>query len=138
MNILMIFTNKAPVSCLCSYQVRFNRTRVNRPGSSRKIVIEIIVPMRDSSMYLPAVQDLPYLNINATILWQFCAIEILYDCYHVAWFSTIRLGLFFDVIGLRGGKLQRLADENSANRPRISTICRQNHRIFLLIIFTSF
>ena len=37
--------------------------------------------------------------------------------------------LFSDVIERRGGKLQRYADENFAKRTRISTICRQNHRI---------
>ena len=70
-----------------------------RSGSSRKIVIKIIAQMRESSMYLPAVQEIPYLNRNATILSRICMIESFYNCYHVAWFSTIWLGFFSDMIG---------------------------------------
>ena len=33
-------------------------------------------------------------NRNETILSRFFAIKSLYDCYHLAWFSTIRLGFF--------------------------------------------
>ena len=58
----------------------------NRSGSSWKIAIKIIVQMRDGSVYLPAAQEVPYLNRNTTVLSQFCAIESLYDCYHVALF----------------------------------------------------
>ena len=45
-------------------------------------------------MYLPALQGIPYFNRNETILPQFYMIESLYDCYHVARFSTFLLGFY--------------------------------------------
>ena len=58
------------------------------------MAIEIITQLHDNSMYLLAVQEVPYLNRNVTILSPFYVIESLYDCYHVASFSTIQFGFF--------------------------------------------
>ena len=63
---------------------------INRSGSSQEIEIEIITQMRDGAMYFPAVQKVLYFNRNETILSRFC----LYYCYHLAWFSMIRLRFF--------------------------------------------
>ena len=75
---------------------KYQARSLTRPGSSREIAIEIIAQVRESSMYLPAVQEVPYLDTNATILSRFCAIERLYDrCHETSFLTTIQFGFFF-------------------------------------------
>ena len=73
-----------------------------RSGSSRKIAIEIITHMRDGSMYLPAVQEIPYFNKNVALrdrkLIRLLPCSLVFN-------DSARL--FSDVIGPHGGKLQR-------------------------------
>ena len=86
--------------------------------------------MRDGAIYLLAVQEVP----NFAVLRDRKLIRLL--SFSLVFDESARL--FPDVIGTRGGKLQRYADGYFAKQTRISTICRQNHITFQLTIFTSF
>ena len=54
----------------------------NQSGSSRKILIQIIAQMRNGSMYLPAVQDVPCVNFitvlrdRKLIRWLSCSLVL--------------------------------------------------------------
>ena len=64
----MVVVFYAPTTDLIIEDERTASISISRSGYSPKIRIKIIAQRRDGSMYLPAVQEVPYLNRNKTIV----------------------------------------------------------------------